>query len=45
MEAGSSSIDNDDNNINVDEKHASTQRVCNMSVIILNFVNCFKWYN
>ena len=34
MEPDPSSSDNDDNNIiNVDEKHASTQRVCNMSDI------------
>ena len=44
MEADPSNSNNDDN-INVDEKRASTQRVCNMSGIIFNFVNCFRWYN
>ena len=43
MEADPSNSNNesDDKNINVDEKCASTQRVCNMPIIIFNFVNCF----
>ena len=40
METGPSGSDNDDSK---DERHAPTQRVCNMSIVLSSNCTMFEW--